>query len=314
MGGTLPEPGLIGDAGSVITIGTFDGVHRGHLAVIEELRTRAAELGAESVLITFEPHPLALLRPDAAPGRLTTLEEKKALLARAGIDHVVVLPFTREIAQLTAREFVEEVLIERLNLRHLVIGHDHRLGRDRAGDINELRSLGRELGFDTDVVAPMTIGDEPVSSSRIRKALARGDVEAAARGLGRPYAITGEVVRGDGRGRDLGFPTANLEIDDPDKILPLEGIYAARATIGEEVHDGVVHLGPRPTFPGASSTIELHLFDFDRELYGERVTIAFCGHIRGIRGFSTVEALIDAMTDDCTAARALLASSGGACQ
>lgn len=314
-GGDLPVPEAIGDAGSVVTVGVFDGVHRGHRAVIDEVRARAAALEAKSVLVTFEPYPLAVLRPEAAPQRLTTLVEKKDLLAREGLDYVVVLPFTRELAQLTAREFVQEILVERLRLRHLVIGYDHRLGRDRSGDLNELRSLGAEFGFETDVVPAKPANGQPISSSRIRAALGEGDVHAAAMGLGRPYSFQGRVVRGDGRGRGLGFPTANLEIGDDAKLIPLEGIYAVRATIADGgVHDGVIHIGPRPTFPGAGPTIELHIFDFGRDIYDTTVTVAFCARIREVRGFDSVEALIEAMTEDCAAARAVFRAGGGACQ
>lgn len=313
-GGDLPAPEAIGEAGSVITIGVFDGVHRGHRAVIDEVRARAAARGAKSILVTFEPYPLAVLRPEAAPKRLTTLDEKKALLAREGLDFVVVLPFTKELAQLTAREFVQQILFERLKLRHLVIGYDHRLGRGRTGDLNELRTLGAEFGFETDVVPPMAADGHPISSSVIREALGEGDVYTAARGLGRAYSFQGEVVHGDGRGRSLGFPTANLEIGDDAKLLPLEGIYAVRATIDGVAHDGVIHIGPRPTFPGAGRSVELHLFDFDQDIYGKVVTVACCARIREIREFSTVEALIEAMEEDCAAARALFSAGGGACQ
>lgn len=314
-GGDLPAPEAIGDAGAVVTVGVFDGVHRGHRAVIDEVRARAAALGAKSVVVTFEPHPLAVLRPEVAPQRLTTAAEKQALLAREGLDFVLVLPFTPELAQLTAREFVRDILLERLRLRHLVIGYDHRLGRGRTGDLNELRALGAEFGFGTDVVPAMAEHGQPISSSFVRTALREGDVVAAAAALGRPYSFQGKVVRGDGRGRTLGFPTANLEIEDEAKLLPLEGIYAARATIGEDgVYDGVIHIGPRPTFPGAGGTVELHLFDFDRDIYGETVTVACCARIREIREFGGVEELIEAMEADCAAARAALAAEGGACQ
>jgi riboflavin kinase/FMN adenylyltransferase len=209
---------------------------------------------------------------------------------------------------------VQEILIDRIGLRHLVIGYDHRLGRGGSGDQGELRALGRELGFETDVVPAVLLDGEPISSSRIRTALLEGRVVEAARSLGRPYSFRGEVVRGDGRGRGFGFPTANLQLPEPDKLMPLEGIYAVTARIEGAMVQGVLHLGPRPTFPGASSSVELHILDFDRDLYGEEVEVESCGRIRGVLAFDTVEALIHAMEEDCAAARALFSSGGSACQ
>jgi riboflavin kinase/FMN adenylyltransferase len=313
-GAELPARLTIGAAGAVVTVGTFDGVHCGHAAVLEEVRRRATARGAASVLVTFEPHPLAVVRPEAAPRRLTTFAEKKELLARSGLDYVVFLPFTRELADLSARRFVEEILLGRMGLQQLVIGYDHRLGRGRSGDLEELRAIGGELGFETDVVPAVLLDGAPISSSRIRGALAEGDVFEAARELGRPYSFQGEVIRGDGRGRSLGYPTANLRLPDPEKLLPAEGIYVITAALSGGTAQGVLHLGPRPTFPGATSSIELHLLDFEQNLYGQCVTVEFCSRIRGVQAFGSVEALIRAMAEDCAAARALFAGGGGACQ
>lgn len=310
----LPERIEVGSGGAVVTVGTFDGVHRGHAAVLAEVRREAVARGARSILVTFEPHPIAVLRPEAAPRRLTTFGEKKSLLAKSGLDYVVFLPFTTELAELSPRSFVKDILIERLGMRHLVIGYDHRLGRGRSGDPEELRNIGAEIGFETEIVAAILIDGAPISSTRIRKALREGRVVEAARQLGRPYSFRGEVVRGDGRGRSLGFPTANLRLMDQNKLLPLEGIYAVTANIAGRTFQGVLHLGPRPTFPGATSSIELHLLDFDRDLYGEVVEVAFCEWIRGVSAFESVTALIEAMTADCGAARTLFGAGGGACQ
>lgn len=310
----LVAPLPVGPAGAVVTVGTFDGLHRGHQAVLDIVRQRAAELGARSVLVTFEPHPRTVIRPEAAPRLLTTFAEKKTLLAKSGVDFVVFLHFTPELANLSPREFVEEILIDRLGMRHLVIGYDHRFGKGRSGDPDALRKIGTELHYGVDVVPAVIYNGRAISSSEIRGALAGGDVLAAAEDLGRPYSLIGEVVRGDGRGRDLGFPTANLRIADAAKILPLEGIYAVNVIVDGERVRGALHLGPRPTFPGASNSVEVYLLDFDRDIYGTMLEVEFCGRVRGVRAFPTVEALIHAMEEDCAAVRALFAAGGGACQ
>lgn len=312
--GLHPEPGLPRlPRGAAITVGTFDGVHRGHRAVLDELRRHAAAEGRPAVVVTFRPHPLRIVRPEAAPPLLTTPVEKKEALAETGVDYAVFLPFTRAMARLTPRQFVEEILIRRLQLAHLIVGYDHSLGRDRSGSIDTLRELGAELGFAVDVVHAVQVEGAAVSSTRIRRALREGDVLAAATALGRPYSIRGTVVHGDGRGRSLGFPTANIHVGDPDKLLPLEGIYAVRAMLREGSADGVLHLGPRPTFRGAPPTIELHLFDFDRSIYGEEVRVDFCERLREIRAFDSVDELVAAMRADREAALRVHGAGGGAC-
>lgn len=301
-------------AGTVITTGTFDGVHRGHLAVIETLVREAERRRLQSVVITFDPHPLRVVRPEAAPRLLTTGPEKERLLLAAGADRVITLPFTSELAAYPPSQFVEEILIERYGMKELVIGYDHGFGRGRSGDVGALRELGEELGFDVVVVQALTVDDAPISSSRIRRALEDGDVVAAAKGLGRAYAVTGTVVRGAGQGRALGVPTANIALPDPEKLVPRSGIYAVRATARDQTHDGVLHVGPRPTFPGLPPSIEVHILDFDAELYGETVTVAFCDRIRDVLAFDSPDALVRAMREDIDAARRILGSGGGGCK
>ena len=292
---------------TVVTVGTFDGVHRGHIAVLDRLFDAAAEHRALSALLTFDPHPLRIVRPQDAPPLLTTPAEKLEILAQTSLDRVVFLHFTPVLAAYEPRQFVEEFLLRRLNMRHLVIGYDHGFGRDRSGDATVLRRIGSELGFGVTVVGPVKSDGERISSSGIRRLLQAGRVREAARALGRPYAMTGTVIRGQGRGRKLGFPTANLGIDHADKLVPHEGIYAVRAALRDRFVDGVLHLGPRPTFAGLPPSIELHLFDFDDDIYGERVAVRFVDRIRDIARFDSVEALVRQMAADCERARRCIA-------
>ena len=302
-----------GDAGTVVTVGTFDGVHRGHWQLLERVRETAEAVGLPSVLVTFDPHPLAIVRPDHAPPLLTTPAEKIEVLAESGINYMVLLRFDKNLASWPPERFVREILIGRFAMRHLVIGHDHGFGRGRSGDVDTLRRLGAEEGFSVDVVDAVESGDRAVSSSGIRAHLERGDVAAAGRALGRPYAIRATVVRGDGRGRSLGFPTANLRVAHPAKLIPAEGIYAARALLRDRAVDGVVHIGARPTFPGTEATVELYLFDFDEDLYGAELALTLCERIREVRRFADVESLISAIEEDVRTARAIHASGSGAC-
>jgi riboflavin kinase/FMN adenylyltransferase len=215
--------------GAAITVGTFDGVHRGHWAVLQRLCEAAREDDLHSVLVTFDPHPLKIVRPEIAPRLLTTPNEKKGILSLSGIDYAVFLSFTRSLSLYLPEEFVRDVLLERFRLKRLVVGYDHGFGRDRSGDAETMREVGARLGFDVEVLGPALMNDETISSSRIRNALQAGDVERAARGLGRPYSLSGVVVHGEGRGRTLGFATANVAVGHSDKLLPRDGIYAVSA-------------------------------------------------------------------------------------
>ena len=294
--------------GTVVTVGTFDGVHLGHRAVLEEIRDRASATGRRAVLLTFHPHPLRIVRPEATPPLLTTPVEKKEILAETGLDYAVFLAFSPALSRYSPRRFVEEILVGRLRLDELVIGHDHGFGRGRAGDVTLLREIGTELGFAVDVVKPVLIEGAAVSSSLIRKAVSEGRLEAARTRLGRPYSARGVVVRGEQRGRDLGFPTANLSIDATEKLLPPSGIYAVRGVLKRGVFAGALHLGPRPTFQGSPPSIELYLLDFDGEIYGEEVRVDFIRFLRPVRAFGSVASLVRQMELDVAEVRRVLAN------
>jgi riboflavin kinase/FMN adenylyltransferase len=302
----LPVPLPRDGRGTVVTVGTFDGVHRGHWAVLEEIGRRALKSGRRSALVTFHPHPLRIVRPDVAPALLTTPDEKKEILAESALDYAVFVPFTEALRQYSPRRFVEEILVERIGVQELVIGYDHGFGRGRSGDVSTLVEIGAELGFKVDVVPPVDLGEAPISSTRIRKAVLAADMEAARAGLGRPYSLKGLVVRGDGRGRTLGFPTANLEIGDPSKLVPPAGIYAVQGVLRRQTVPGALHIGPRPTFQGSTPTIELHLIDYEGDLYGERIRVDFAKHLRPVLPFDSVAALVEQMKRDVEQARGVL--------
>ena len=297
--------------GAVVTMGTFDGVHCGHHAVLAEVTRRARAGGLASVLVTFEPHPLAVVNPAAAPKLLTLPEEKRALVAAQGIEQFVLMPFTPAVAQLDAEAFVGR-LRDTYAMRELVMGYDHGFGRGRAGDVELVRRLAQQQGFGMAVVDAVKDNGQPISSTLIRTALAHGDLDAAARWLGRSYGIRGTVVRGAGRGRTIGIPTINLASPDTRKLLPPDGVYAVFVTIGKREmgngkrYGGMMNQGPRPTFGEESRTLEVHLFDFDGELYGEVVDVEWVRRLRAVQAFPSRDALVAQLERDRQAARAAL--------
>jgi riboflavin kinase / FMN adenylyltransferase len=291
-----------------VTVGSFDGVHLGHQAVLREIASRAAEAGRSSVLVTFEPHPLEVVNPQAAPPLLTTGPERREILAQTALDYVFFLRFDRRLAALSPEQFVRDVLLARCGMRELVIGPDHGFGRGRSGDVETLRRLGKSLKFDVDVVDDVDVGDQHVSSSRIRRAVAGGDLATAARMLGRPYSVSGVVGQGERRGRLLGVPTINLADLPPQKLLPPDGVYAARIEWRGGHAGGMMNQGPRPTFQDGRRTLEAHLFEFEGDLYGEWVKIQWVKRLRDVRRFASVEQLQQQLEHDRSLALEALAA------
>ena len=288
--------------GSALTVGSFDGVHRGHQAVLAELAQQARTAGLRSVVLTFEPHPLEVVNPSAAPRLLTLTDEKRELLA-AAVDRVELLPFTAALAGLDAEQFTRDVLVGQFGVRQLVVGYDHGFGRGRAGDVDLLRRLGSGGGFEVTAVEAVKDGGQPISSTLIRAAVAHGDLAAAERWLGRAYSTRGVVERGAGRGRTIGIPTINLGALDPRKLLPPDGVYAVRVEWRRVRYGGMMNQGPRPTFGIAERALEIHLFDFDEELYGEAVTIEWVRRLRDVQTFPSRDALVEQLARDARAAQ-----------
>jgi riboflavin kinase/FMN adenylyltransferase len=290
---------------TVVTIGNFDGVHLGHQAILTRVCRRARELGGEAVAVTFDPHPLKVLRPDAEVPMLTTPQQKVQLLADSGLQAVVVLPFTPEFAALPARDFVNRYFCERLRVREVVVGHDYCFGRGREGNIDLLKEMGRSHGFTVQVVWAVEVDGAVVSSSLIRALIRLGKVEEAAHLLGRDYAVTGRVVRGKGRGAKLlGVPTANLQPDN--ELLPASGIYAVQVRRGAETLAGVANIGTCPTFDNIELSLEVHLLDFQENLYGESLEVEFVARQREERRFTSLEALAAQIRRDISRAREIL--------
>ena len=293
--------------GTVVTIGNFDGVHLGHREIFRRVVQRARESQAAAAVITFEPHPLRLLAPDKAPPRINTPPEKVRLIRASCIDLLTILPFTRRLAALPAERFVAEILVGRLGVRHLVVGYDYAFGRNREGDGAFLAAAGKRYGFTVEVLEPLKAGAEVYSSTRIRQTLLQGDVRGVVGVLGRHFTLDGKVVSGDGRGRRLGFPTANLATAK--ELLPREGVYAVRVRYRRRMYDGVVNLGRRPTFPDAEPSMEIHLLDFAGDLYGAHLRLYFVERLRDVQRFPSVEALQAAVRADIARARGILAAT-----
>jgi riboflavin kinase / FMN adenylyltransferase len=291
---------------TILTIGAFDGVHRGHQALIASVIERARATGRQAALMTFHPHPAVVLAPARAPKYLTTPGEKIALLEELGLDVVVLLPFNHDVANTTAQDFMRMVR-ERLGLRELWVGADFALGRGREGNVDRLRELGQEMGYEVHVVPPVIEGGAPISSTRIRALIQHGEVAEAAQLLGRYPSVSGEVVSGARRGRQFGFPTANLEVRD-ERAVPANGVYAVFALLGATRYPAVANVGVRPSFDNGERTVETYIFDFDQEIYGCDLVVEFVARLRDERRFREIDELIAQIERDSEQAREMLAA------
>ena len=294
-----------GDRGCVATIGNFDGVHLGHRTVFQKLLLRGRELGLPATVITFEPQPMEYFQPDAAPARLTRLREKLAAIHADGIDRVMLLEFGPRLAAMPADVFIEQLLVQGLGVRYLLVGDDFRFGRNRGGDFALLAAAGQQHGFQVENLHTITHGEARISSTRVREALDRGDLDQARQLLGRGYAMCGRVTHGDKRGRSIGFPTANINLHR--RASPLRGVFAVMVHgLEQEALAGVANIGRRPTVDGAEERLEVHLFDFDGEIYGTHLSVEFRLRLRDEQRFESFGALKAQIARDAAAAREFL--------
>lgn len=279
------------DKPTVVTIGTFDGVHLGHKKIIERLVTQANISDFESVVLTFFPHPRMVIQENSDIKLLNTLSERSQVLQKTGLDSLIIHPFTKEFSRLTAQEFVEQVLVKAMHTKHIIIGHDHRFGRNRTADITHLRSFGAYYGFDVSEITAQEINHVAISSTKIRNALAEGETDIANDYLGYDYMLTGTIVRGNGIGKTIGYPTANIHIAEEYKLIPKSGSYIISSYLNGEKVFGMMNIGKNPTVNGHNQTIEVHFFDIDQDLYGQEVQISLLSYLRDEKKFPTVEIL-----------------------
>lgn len=297
---------------AVVTIGTFDGVHIGHQKIISRLLEVARQKGGETVILTFFPHPRMILHPDDLNIKLiSTMDEKAERLANLGIDHLIITPFTRDFSNLSAQEYIKEVLVDKIGTKQIIIGYDHRFGKDRMGGLEELQKFASDFGFEVEEIPEQDINDVSVSSTKIRNAILSGDVKTARDFLGYAFQLTGKVIKGDQLGRTLGFPTANLFIEENYKLIPADGIYAVSVEFkssGTQQNSvkGMAYIGHRPTINGMTRNIEVNIFDFNEDIYGQIIRINFLEHLRGDQKFDSLDELREQLIKDEKAARSFL--------
>jgi riboflavin kinase/FMN adenylyltransferase len=284
---------------SVVTSGTFDGVHLGHQKILGRLKELAERKQGETVLLTYWPHPRLILQPEDNSLRLlTTLTEKVKLLEELGVDHLIFLPFTKELSQMSSEEFIRDILVEKIQTKTLVIGYDHKFGKNREGSFEYLQSHSHLFGFAIEEISRQDVDDLGVSSTKIRTALAQGDISTANKYLGRPYDLSGQVVKGQQIGRSLGFPTANIQIAEDYKLLPRDGAYAVHAEVNSIQYKAILNIGDRPTVDGQKKTIEAHLIDFEGDLYGQELRVYFQEFLREEKKFESLDALKNQLVVD----------------
>ncbi len=284
--------------GTVVTIGTFDGVHLGHQQIIKRLSQSAQANNWESVVLTFFPHPRMVLQKDSDIKLINTISERASLLDQLGLDHLVIHPFTIEFSRMRAEDFVENILVKALQAKKVIIGYDHRFGRNRNADIEDLKNYGEQFGFEVEEISKQQLEDVAISSTKIRNALLQGDIATANDYLGRPITLQGEVVAGKKIGKTIGYPTANLAIAETYKLIPAQGVYVVQSYIDDQLVYGMMNIGTNPTVGGSQQTIETYFFDLEMDLYGCQLQIEILTRIRQEKHFDSVEALIAAMKDD----------------
>lgn len=295
-----------------VTIGTFDGVHIGHQKIISRLQEVSAQYGGETVILTFFPHPRMILHPDDQNIKLiSTLNEKAEKLAEHGIDHLIITPFTRDFSNLSPEEYIREILVNKIGIKQIVIGYDHRFGKDRKGGLEELQHFSTDFDYMVEEIPEQDINDVAVSSTKIRNAILSGDVQTANDFLGYPFQLSGKVIKGDQIGRTLGFPTANLFIEESYKLIPSDGIYAVHIEVMNDYEPaeqfaGMAYIGDRPTINGMSRNIEVNIFDFNKDIYGRMIRIQFLKFLRGDQKFNSLDELKEQLKRDEEAARKFL--------
>ncbi|QQL48320.1 bifunctional riboflavin kinase/FAD synthetase [Mucilaginibacter ginkgonis] len=286
-------------ANAIVTIGTFDGVHQGHREIISRIIDLAKETGGESVILTFFPHPRMILRPeDESIKLITTIAEKAALLEELGLNHLIITPFSRDFSNQTAEEYIRDVLVQKIGTKNIVIGYDHRFGKDRLGGLADLQRLAPVYGYNVTEIPEQDVDTVAVSSTRIRQAILQGDINLANQCLGYPFFINGKVIKGDQLGRQLGYPTANLLVEEQYKLIPGDGIYAVLVTINNAAYKGMAYIGHRPTINGMTRNIEVNIFDFDEDIYNQTVRVQFLHFVREDIKFPSLDELVVQLGED----------------